>query len=136
MANTVKTPVQIMNAVRPVVFDTMVSALSAVYGEDNIYRIGDSEIAVKVDVSPDGEPIYATFSPTVKNYTARTTKTKTMTAFNAPEMAEKYAELVKTREEEAAKKAEEKAKKTERDKKARAEKARKIAEAKAAKNPQ
>lgn len=128
-----KTPVQIMNAVRPSAFETLVKALTAVYGGDNVFRVGDSEVAVKVDVSPDNEPIYATYSPTIKNYTTRTTKTKTMTAYDAPAMAEKYRELMKKRTEEAAKNAEIKAKKQERDKKAREERAKKIAEAKAAK---
>lgn len=128
-----KTPVQIMNAVRPTAFETLVKALTAVYGEDNIFRVGDSEVAVKVDVSPDGEPIYATYSPTIKNYTVRNTRTKTMTAYDAPAMAKKYKELIEKRAKEAAEDAETTAKKKERDAKAREERAKKIAEARAAK---
>lgn len=133
MANITKTPVQIMNAVRPDAFKNLVKAMTMVYGEENVFQTGDSEIAVKVDTSPDGKPIYATYSPTIKNYTARTTKTKTMTAYDAPAEAKKYAESVKKREEEAAKNAEAKAKKTAKDKADRAKRAAKIAEAKAKK---
>ena len=128
-----KTPVQVMNDIRPVAFDALVKAMSAVYGEDNVFRIGDSEIAVKVADSPDGKPIYARYSPTIANYTERTTKTKTIKAFDAPEEAKKYAESQKNKAEEAAKNAEITAKKKERDAKVRAEKAQKIAEARAAK---
>ena len=133
MANTTKTPVQVMNDVRPVAFESLVKAMSAVYGEDNVFRIGDSEIAVKVADSPDGKPIYARYSPTIANYTERTTKTKTIKAFNAPEEAKKYAESQKTKAEEAAKNAENTAKKKARDAEMRAKKAQKIAEARAAK---
>lgn len=128
-----KTPVQVMNDVRPVAFESLVKAMAAVYGEDNVFRIGDSEIAVKVADSPDGKPIYARYSPTIANYTERTTKTKTIKAYDAPAEAKKYAESVKNKAEEAAKNAENKAKKTARDSKARAEKAQKIADARAKK---
>ena len=127
------TPVQVMNSVRPTVFQNLVKALSAVYGEENTFIIGDSEVAVKVEYSPTGEPIYARYSPTIANYTERTTKSKTIKAFDAPKEAAKY----RTKKEEDAKKAEEsaklKAEQIERTKKASAEKARKIAEAKASK---
>lgn len=128
-----KTPVQVMNEVRPTAFDALVKAMTAVYGEDKVFRIGDSEIAVKVADSPDGKPIYARYSPTIANYTERTTKSKTIKAFDAPTEAKKYAESQKIKAEEAAKNAENTAKKKERDAKERAEKAQKIAEAKAAK---
>ena len=133
MANITKTPVQIMNAVRPDAFKNLVKAMTMVYGEENVFQIGDSEIAVKVADSPDGKPIYARYSPTIANYTERTTKTKTMKAFDAPTEAKKYAESVKKREEEAAKNAEAKAKKTAKDKADREKRAAKIAEAKAKK---
>lgn len=133
MANITKTPVQIMNAVRPDAFKNLVKAMTMVYGEENVLQIGDSEIAVKVADSPDGKPIYATYSPTIKNYTERRTTTKTMTAYDAPAEAKKYAESVKKQEEEAAKNAEAKAKKKARDAEMRAKKAQKIAEARAAK---
>lgn len=127
------TPVQVMNSVRPTAFDALVKAMASVYGEDKVYVIGDSEIAVKVADAPTGEPIYARYSPTIANYTERRTKSKVMKAFDAPAEAAKY----RAKKEEDAKKAEEsaklKAEKTARDTKARAEKARKIAEAKAAK---
>ena len=130
---TVKTPVQIMNEVRPFAFDALVKAMTAVYGEDKVFRIGDSEIAVKVADSPDGKPIYARYSPTIANYTERTTKSKTIKAFDAPAEAEKYAESQKIKAEEAAKNAETKAKKTARDTEARAKKAQRIADARAKK---
>lgn len=130
------TPVQVMNSVRPSAFQSLVKALSAVYGEENTYIIGDSEVAVKVADAPTGEPIYARYSPTIANYTERTTKTKTIKAFNAPKEAKKYAESQKNKAEEAAKNAEITAKKKERDAKTRAEKAQKIAEARAKKNAQ
>lgn len=133
MANTTKTPVQIMNAVRPDAFKNLVKAMTMVYGEENVFQIGDSEIAVKVADSPDGKPIYARYSPTIANYTERTTKTKTIKAFDAPEEAKKYAESQKTKAEEAAKNAENTAKKKARDAEMRAKKAQKIAEARAAK---
>ena len=133
MANTTKTPVQVMNDVRPVAFENLVKAMTAVYGEDNVFRIGDSEIAVKVADSPDGKPIYARYSPTIANYTERTTKTKTIKAFDARKEAKEYAESQKIKAEEAAKNAEITAKKKARDAETRAKKAQKIADARAAK---
>ena len=127
------TPVQVMNDVRPVAFENLVKAMTLVYGEDKVFRIGDSEIAVKVADSPDGKPIYARYSPTIANYTERTTKTKTIKAFDAPKEAKKYAESQKIKAEEAAKNAETTAKKKARDAETRAKKAQKIAEARAAK---
>ena len=127
------TPVQVMNSVRPSAFQSLVKALSAVYGEENTYIIGDSEVAVKVADAPTGEPIYARYSPTIANYTERKTQSKTIKAFNAPKEAAEY----RAKKEEDAKKAEDsaklKAEQIERTKKASAEKARKIAEAKASK---
>lgn len=128
-----KTPVQVMNDVRPVAFENLVKAMTLVYGEDKVFRTGDSEIAVKVADSPDGKPIYARYSPTIANYTERTTKTKTIKAFDAPKEAKKYAESQKIKAEEAAKNAETTAKKKARDAETRAKKAQKIAEARAAK---
>ena len=133
MANITRTPVQIMNTARPDAFKNLVKAMTMVYGEENILQTGDSEIAVRVDTSPDGKPIYATYSPTIKNYTDRKTSTKMMPAYDAPAVAKKYAESVKEREEEAAKNAENTAKKKARDAEMRAKKAQKIAEARAAK---
>lgn len=127
------TPVQVMNDVRPVAFENLVKAMTLVYGEDKVFRTGDSEIAVKVADSPDGKPIYARYSPTIANYTERTTKTKTIKAFDALKEAKKYAESQKIKAEEAAKNAETTAKKKARDAETRAKKAQKIAEARAAK---
>lgn len=127
------TPVQVMNTVRPEAFAKLVDALTAVYGEDAVFIVGDSEVAVKVSDSPNGEPIYATYSPTIRNFTNRTTKTKTMTAYDAPKMAENFKAKCAEREQKEKENAEIKAKKQERDKKAREQKAKLIAEARAKK---
>ena len=128
-----KTPVQIMNAVRPTAFQRLCKAIRAEFPESEIFVTGDSEIAVKIDESPSGEPIYATYSPTIRNYTTRQTKSKTMTAYNAPKVAAEYAEKCVKREEEAKKAAELKEKKKKKDAEARAKRAAMIAEAKAKK---
>lgn len=124
MANTV-TPTTVRNAARVKAFTQMTEAFSAVYGAENVYRIGDSEIAVKVDTAPTGEPIFATYSPTVKDYCDRETKTKTIKAYNVTAEAEAYAAKVAEREAKAAESAEKKAAKV------AADKARREANAKA-----
>lgn len=125
-----KTPVQIMNAVRPSAFERLCKAMRTEFSDDEIFITGDSEIAVKIGVSPDDEPIYATYSPTVKNFTTRQTKSKTMIAYNAPKVAAKYAEKCVKREEEAKKDAELREKKKKKDAEAREKRAAMIAEAK------
>ena len=101
-----KTPVQIMNAVRPSAFERLCKAMRTEFSDDEIFITGDSEIAVKIGVSPDDEPIYATYSPTVRNFTTRQTKSKTMMAYNAPKMAAAYKEKCVKRAEEEKKAAE------------------------------
>jgi hypothetical protein len=93
-----KTPTTIKNEARGLAFKTMVEIFRQHYGEDLVFIIGDSEIAVQVDTSPDGEPIYATFSPTVKDYCDRKTKTKTIKAYNVNEAAAQYVNKVNERE--------------------------------------
>lgn len=89
------------------------------YGAENVYIIGDSEIAVKVDETENGEPIYATFSPTVKDFQDRKTPKKTIPKFDPAALAENWTEKVKLREAEKAKKARLKKAKIERDRAAR-----------------
>ena len=96
-----KTPTTIKNESRELAFKTMVEIYTAHYGEDKVIVTGDSEIAVEVNTSPDGKPIYATFSPTVKDYCDRKTKTKTIKAYNVNEAAALYANKVNEREVKA-----------------------------------
>lgn len=114
------TPVQIMNAVRPDAFAALVKAMTAIYGEANVYQTGDSEIAVKVGESPDGLPIYSTYSPTIHNYVERKTKSKTLKAYDAPAIAEKYRVNAEQNAADKAAAAERKAAQIARDKEERA----------------
>ena len=115
MANT-KTPTTIKNEIRTATFETMRIALGEAYGIDNVYRIGDTEIAVKVAEAPTGEPIYATFSPTVKDYCDRQTKTKVIKAFDLTAEVAAYEKTLAERKVKAEETAERKAKKIETDK--------------------
>lgn len=103
-----KTPTTIKNESRGIAFKAMVEIYKAHYGENKVFITGDSEISVEVNTSPDGKPIYATYSPTIKDYCDRKTKTKTIKAYNVNEVAAQYANKVNEREVKAA---EEKAKK-------------------------
>lgn len=103
-----KTPTTIKNETREIAFKTMVELYKSHYGENKVLITGDSEISVEINTSPDGKPIYVTYSPTVKDYCDRKTKTKTIKAYNAQEAAAQFANKVNERE---AKAAEEKAKK-------------------------
>ena len=115
MANT-KTPTTIKNEVRAEAFEGLRVALSNVYGAENVYRIGDTELAVKVAVSPDDKPIYATFSPTVKDYCDRQTKSKVIKAFDLTAEVTAYEKTLAERKVKAEETAERKAKKIETDK--------------------
>lgn len=112
----VKTPTTIKNEVRAEAFEGLRVALSNVYGAENVFRIGDTEVAVKVAISPDDEPIYATFSPTVKDYRDRQTKTKVIKAFDLTAEVNAYEKTLAERKEKAEENAERKAKKIEADK--------------------
>ena len=112
----IKTPTTVKNEIRPAVFETMRVALATAYGAENVFRIGDTEVAVKVANAPTGEPIYATFAPTVKDYTDRTTNSKTIKAFDLTAEVAAYERKVAERDTKAAKAAEEKAAKVEADK--------------------
>lgn len=96
-----KTLTTVKNETRQIAFSTMVEIFTAHYGKENVFITGDSEIAVKVNTAPTGEPIYATYSPTVKDYCDRTTKTKTIKAFNVNEVAAQFANKVNEREVKA-----------------------------------
>lgn len=96
-----KTPTTIKNESRELAFKTMVEIYKAHYGENKVFIIGDSEIAVEVNTSPDGKPIYATYSPTIKDFCDRKTKTKTIKAFNVNELAAQYVNKVNERKAKA-----------------------------------
>jgi hypothetical protein len=112
----IKTPTTVKNEIRTAVFETMRVALATAYGAENVFRIGDTEVAVKVGNAPSGEPIYATFAPTVKDYTNRTTNTKTIKAFDLTAEVNAYERKVAERDTKAAEAAEKKAAKVEADK--------------------
>lgn len=119
------TPTTVKNNARVKAFDLMIEMFGQAYGLDKVHRIGDTEIAVEIDTAPTGEPIYALYSPTVKDYCDRTTKNKTIKAFNLTAEVNAYNALVAKRE---ADKVEALTKKNE---KIKADKARRDANAKA-----
>lgn len=125
------TPTTVKNQVRAECFEGLKLALSQVYGADNVYQIGDTEIAVKVGISPDDKPIYATFSPIVKDYCDRTTKTKTIKAFDLTAEINAYNATLDKRAKEAEETAERKTKKIAEDKARREATAKAKAEQKA-----
>lgn len=107
------------NITRAKTVKEMIEIFKNHYGAENVYIIGDSEIAVKVDEAENKEPIYATFSPTVKDYADRKTPKKTILKFNAPALADDWKNTLKQREIKAVEAAEKKRKKIEFDKKMR-----------------
>lgn len=119
------TPTTVKNNARVKAFDFMVEIFNQAYGLDKVHRIGDTEIAVEIDTAPTGEPIYALYSPTVKDYCDRTTKSKTIKAFDLTAEVNAYNALITKRETD---KAEALTKKNE---KIKADKARREANAKA-----
>lgn len=121
----IKTPTTVKNETRTAVFETLRIVLANAYGPENVFRIGDTELAVKVANAPTGEPIYATFAPTVKDYADRVTKTKTIKAYDLTAEVNAYTAKVVDRETKAAEAAEKKAAKI------KADKARREANAKA-----
>ena len=93
----IKTPTTVKNETRTAVFETLRVALANTYGTENVFRIGDTELAVKVANAPTGEPIYATFAPTIKDYADRVTKTKTIKAYDLTAEVEVYERKVAER---------------------------------------
>ena len=126
----VKSPTTIKNEVRTEVFEVLRVALAEVYGTENIHRIGDTEVAVKVAEAPTGEPIYATFSPTIKDYCDRQTKTKTIKAFDLTAEVNTYKTTLEKRAKEEAEAKAKKAEKIAKDKAQREANAKAKAEAK------
>ena len=122
MATTSKTPTPttVKNTVRNDTFSRMVEIFGNAYGTENVFRIGDSELAVCVAKAPTGEPIYATFSPTVKDYCDRKTNTKTIKAFNLTAEIAGYENKCTGRIEKAEANAKRKTEKIARDTAARA----------------
>lgn len=110
------TPTTVKNQIRTECFEGLRVALGQVYGAENVHRIGDTEIAVKVGISPDDEPIYATFSPTIKDYCDRQAKTKVIKAFDLTAAVNAYNATLDKRAKEAEETAKRKAKKIAEDK--------------------
>lgn len=96
------TPTTVKNNARVKAFDLMVEMFGQAYGLDKVHRIGDTEIAVEIDTAPTGEPIYAVYSPTVKDYCDRTTKTKTIKAYDLTAEVNAYNALLAKREADKA----------------------------------
>lgn len=125
------TPTTVKNQVRAECFEGLKLALSQIYGAENVHQIGDTELAVKVGISPDDNPIYAIFSPIVKDYCDRTTKTKTIKAFDLTAEVNAYNATLGKRAKENEETAERKAKKIAEDKARREANAKAKAEQKA-----
>ena len=111
----VKTPTIVKNEVRVEAFEGLRVALGHIYGAENVHQIGDTELAVKVAVSPTDEPIYATFSPIVKDYCDRKTKTKTIKAFDLTAEVNAYEKVLAERKAKAEETAKNKAEKIKKD---------------------
>ncbi len=105
LTDTKATPVQEANKVRPQAFEALVGLLATQY--DGIGQTGNSTVVVPVGISADGETMYMELSATIKNHKTRTTKSKTILAFDFDKETADY----KSKVEEAKAKAEEKAKK-------------------------
>lgn len=118
MAKTI-TPTTVKNNARSQAFAEMVEIFSSKYGENKVYRVGDTEIAVEVATAPTGEPIFATFSPTIKDYCDRKTNTKTIKAYNVTANVKAYEDTCANRVIKAEVAAKAKAEKIARDKAAR-----------------
>lgn len=97
----VKTPTTVKNEVRKESFEVMKVIYSDFYGQENVFVTGDSELSIKARNAPTGEPIYFTVSPTVKDYCDRTTKSKTVKAYDINKAVAEYNSKVTTREEKA-----------------------------------
>jgi ribosomal protein S7 len=114
-----KTPTVVKNETRKIAFEMLKNAMETICGKENVYVIGDSEIAYPVGTAPTGETIYAVSNPTIKDYCDRKTQTKTIKAFSVEKAVKDYEETIKKREENEKIAQENKAKKIERDNKAR-----------------
>lgn len=117
------------NITRAKTVKEMIDIFGNFYGKENVYIIGDSEIAVKVDETENGEPIFATFSPTVKDFQNRKTPKKIIPKFDPVTLAKNWEEKVKQRETEKEENAKAKAAKIAKDKELRLKRKREKEEA-------
>lgn len=117
---TVKTVTMVKNETRVKTVEDLRNALVNLYGEENVYKVGDSEFSCMVGISPTGEEMYVNFAPTVKEYQNRTATKKSFVAYNGRTESEKYNNMVVEKNNKKAELAKAKAEKIERDKAARA----------------
>jgi len=105
---------EIKEAIRVEAFDSVVEAMKAKYGEENVTIVGKSEVAVAVLTieTKEGFTVEAcvTFSPTVKDYKDRQTNKKYFTEYDREYEGSVWQKKVEEDEKEAKEK-EEKAKK-------------------------
>ena len=92
----------IENNARKSAFERMVLIFTQEYG-DFVHVVGDSEIAVRVDTSPDNEPIYATFSPKIKPFRERKTPNKTIHVYDVEKEEMAYQKKKASQAEKAEK---------------------------------
>lgn len=121
---------EIKEAIRVEAFDSVVEAMKAKYGEENVTIVGKSEVATAVLLIETMEGFImeacVTFSPTVKDYKERTTEKKFFSEYDrkyeggiwqekvekdAKKNAEKEEKAKKNKEKVEKEKAEAKAKK-------------------------
>lgn len=95
------TSVTVKNEVRKNVVPILKKMLIAEYGEDKVFQVGASEFAAIVAESSDGEPIYATFSPMVKDYQRRKTPKNEFFAYDGLKEQEKYFKEKAEKEQKA-----------------------------------
>lgn len=105
---------EIKEAIRVEAFDSVVEAMKAKYGEENVTITGKSEVATAVLLieTEEGFTVEAcvTFSPTVKDYKERQTAKKFFPEYDREFEGESWQKKVEEDEKEKAEK-EEKAKK-------------------------
>ena len=105
---------EIKEAIRVEAFDSVVEAMKAKYGEENVTIVGKSEVATAVLLieTEEGFTVEAcvTFSPTVKDYKERQTAKKYFPEYDREFEGESWQKKVEEDEKEKAEK-EEKAKK-------------------------
>lgn len=110
---------QVKNKTRAENTEKLYSALISAYGEENVFKVGDSEFSVYVGNAPTGEEMYVNFGITVKEYEGRRTEKREYKAYNGKEQAEIYEKEQAEKAEKQAEKDKLKAEKQARDKAAR-----------------
>lgn len=113
------TVTQVKNQNRVLATEKLREALEAVYGAENVYKVGDSEFSVYIGDSPTGEEMYVNYSPTVKEYADRQATKKTFKAYNGKEQAKAYETSQIEKAEKQAEKSKLKSEKIARDEKYR-----------------